>query len=494
MRSKPFSINADPEFFFRSPSHNKALGTIEYGVSQRKGLVVVIGEAGLGKTVLLQAFIRDHHSAGLKILGLPNSEACPGEQIKALCREVSSPVQPAGAGSSFRQLQRALTREYEEGKTVVLLVDDAQDLPDEALQHIHMLSNLEVRSEKLLQIVLVGTPQLWRVLERPELRQIRQRITMVVTLAPLNSEESRSYIQFRLEKAGMRDRTLFTESALKYIARLAGGIPRKINILCHNALKMGHVQAQKPVTKKIVKEMAKDLGCSNKTISKPWGLPALTGALVLAGFLFLAAHYRSLGQKVETLLTSLSGPSSAGPVVIGRVYEEGISEAVTLAPPSRPAVAKGRPGLIPADSSLETPNPLPPFLENEIVQSDARTGPKTRPSEKIRLPHKERPPGIPQRAVSKNRASLPLTRVVRGGDHFFRLVLDIYGTSNRVLWDHVRRHNPGIKEINRIRVGDKIVFPDWKALADFKEKTRERTMVPPVREQGEMPEAGENRS
>jgi general secretion pathway protein A len=489
MRSKPFSIAVDPEVFFRSPSHNKALETIAYGVSQRKGLVVVIGEAGLGKTVLLRTFIRDHRSAGLKILGLPNSEACSAEQIKALFREGSAPVQLEDAGSSFRQLQRALTRDYEEGQRVVLLVDDAQDLPGEALQQIHMLSNLEVRSEKLLQIVLLGRPELWRILERPELRQVRQRIAMVVTLAPLNGEESRSYIQFRLEKAGMRDRSLFTDGALKYIVRLAGGVPRKINILCHQALKMGHGQPQQPVTKKIVKEMAEDLGYSDRTKWKPWGLPSATGALVLVGFLFLGAHYRSLGQKAETLLTSLSGPSSAGPVAVGRVSEEGVSEAVTLVPSSRPAVAKGRPG-----PTLETPNPLPPFLENEIVQSDARTGSKTRSSEKIRWPDEERPQEIPQRSVSRNRASLPLTRVVREGDNFFRLVLDIYGTSNRVLWDHVRQHNPGIKEINRIRVGDKIVFPDWKALADSKEKTRERTAVPPVREQEQMPEASENRS
>ncbi len=495
LERNPFAVAADPEFLFLSPAYKRALETMAAGIAQRQGLVAVIGEAGLGKTLLLRALLRDRHPAKMKAVLLPHRERSPAGLVQALCREMMPSLEPEAPGLSPKQLQRALAREDEQGNTVVLLVDDAQDLADETLHQLHWLSNLETRSGKLLQIVLAGRPEFWELLERHEFRPLKQRVALVARLSPLTGEESRKYVRFRLDKAGLRDRPLFTKGALKGIVQRAAGIPRNINILGAQALKRGLDRRRNPVTGKIVAEAARDLGYAKKTDAWRRGLPAVAGVLVLLGFLTLAADYRVFGQKVETFLLSRPETSLSGSIAVGAVIEEGVSEAVIVAPSRRPALAAGGPFAVPEPRPVrETGGPLPPALENEIIRAAAGIEPQTRLPEKIGKTEEKGDEEIPKKSVSKTRESVPVVRVIREGDNFFRLVLEAYGTSNPALWDYVVRHNPRLKEVHRLRVGEKIVFPQWKARADFEEKAGESIGGPGFREKGEMTKAIDNRS
>jgi type II secretory pathway predicted ATPase ExeA len=377
LQRMPFGIAADPEFLYWSPSHKEALRTIEYGVSQRRGLLVVIGEVGLGKTILLQAFLRDRSPAKIRILSLLNSRVSSTGLIKALCREMSEHFAFDEPDYSFKKLHRALIQEYERGNTVVLLVDDAQNLPKETLQDLHLLSNLEARTEKLLQIILVGRPEFWGNLERHEVRQLKQRVALVVRLSPLTREESREYIQFRLGKAGVGERPLFTKGALKCIGKVAEGIPRKINILCSYALKTGYDQLQKQITRKIVEEVAEELQGSKNITPVRWALPVLVGVPVVLGVLILADNYRFFIPKVQSLFSSPSWPTSSGPIVTGPVIENGVSTAAPVFRPFR------------TEDFIRLPNsPAPDELLGEAVAGSLPQAPKdlSRSLKRDRLP------------------------------------------------------------------------------------------------------------
>src|SRR5579863_4453653 len=229
LAEKPFSITPDPRYLYLSARHADALAHLVYGISEAGGFVQLTGEVGTGKTTIIRSLLsRTPQNAEIALI--LNPRLSPGEFLLSLCEELGM-----GADGSAKELvdllNRYLLRSHAQGRRVVLIVDEAQNLAPEVLEQIRLLTNLETETQKLLQIILIGQPELRRLLAREDLRQLAQRITGRYHLDPLSREETAAYIRHRLRVAGAT-RDVFTRGALYEIYRVSGGIPRLINIVC----------------------------------------------------------------------------------------------------------------------------------------------------------------------------------------------------------------------------------------------------------------------
>jgi general secretion pathway protein A len=237
----PFDITPNPRFLFYSPKHREAYNHLLYGIRERKGFVQLTGEVGAGKTTLCRAMLEqlDGQFATALIL---NPVMSPDELMKAIAIEFGLDVRDLDRLETIEEINKFLLWQVEMGKDSVLIIDEAQDLTDELLEQVRLLSNLELDNRKLLQIVLMGQPELRDRLNNPRLKQLRQRITVRYHLMPLNRCEVNQYIQHRLEVSGAKGAPYFTQPALWRVHRYSGGIPRLVNAVCDKALLAGYVQ------------------------------------------------------------------------------------------------------------------------------------------------------------------------------------------------------------------------------------------------------------
>jgi general secretion pathway protein A len=268
LHKEPFHITPDPEFLYLSESHKQALGSLIYGIDKKKGFVAITGGVGVGKTMIVRSYLEQTRESGLKAVYVFNPNLSFKGLLKFMYQELGLTMPRSGdpVDLVFR-LYVGIVKEFKEGNTVALIVDEAQNMPIETLENLRMLSNLETIKEKLIQIVLVGQPEFDRILDRPELKQLQQRISVRTSIAPLSRKESEAYIQHRLATAGLMDTPVFDDGALKLIIREAQGIPRTINILCDSALVTGCGYEKKPVTRAIVKEVIADFQGTKKSES-----------------------------------------------------------------------------------------------------------------------------------------------------------------------------------------------------------------------------------
>jgi len=255
LKKAPFHITPDPEFLFLSPSHKAALGALVYGIEERQGFVALLGEVGLGKTTILRSYLERVDQAQLKPIYLLHANLAFRDLLNTLCQEFGLEVTPEPVAETVNRLHQVLIEEYKQGRNVALLVDEAQHMPIETLEHLRMLSNLETSTQKLLQIILVGQPEFEAKLNDPTLRQLKQRLVIRATIAPLTAEESRDYILYRLAKVSTVDEPIFTRGALQAIIKQAQGTPRVLNILCTNALIQGFGYGQRRISAAIAKDV-----------------------------------------------------------------------------------------------------------------------------------------------------------------------------------------------------------------------------------------------
>ncbi len=314
LQAKPFHTTPDPYFLYLSSSHKQALGSIIYGVKEKKGFIAVTGEVGLGKTTILRSFLAQGDQASQRIIYLFNPNLSFASVLKKLLRELGHDPIEGGDAEVVDQLHMVLIDEYYKSKTVVLLIDDAQNMPVATLENLRMLSNLETSEDKLIQIVLLGQPELDSLLDRYELRQIRQRIALRATIRPLSLKESHQYIRHRLNKAGGEGKAIFTKGALKRIIRAANGIPRRLNILCDNALVTALGYQKNPVTDRIAKEVVNDL--TGKSSHALWKLiPLAAGVLILV-----------LGLIALLPFTHSNFPQTPSFQKIGYLFDQGVDQ------------------------------------------------------------------------------------------------------------------------------------------------------------------------
>jgi len=256
-REAPFNITPDPRFLFFSDRHREAYNHILFGLRERKGFIQITGEVGAGKTTVCRALLEDLGPQYRTALIL--NPCLTGDQ---LLRSILIELGLEGSDDRVIGLQRLnqyLLDQLAEGNDVVLLIDEAQDLSHDLLEQIRLLSNLETDQRKLLQIVLLGQPELREKLDDPGLRQLRQRITVRYHLAPLSRQEMEHYIQHRLQVVGANGRPSFSRWALGSIYRYSGGVPRLVNAVCDKALLCGYVEGDDHLTRRHVRRAVREL-------------------------------------------------------------------------------------------------------------------------------------------------------------------------------------------------------------------------------------------
>lgn len=260
LEREPFHITPDPDFLFPSPSHKEAFATVMYGVQQQKGFVVVTGEVGTGKTTVLRAYLQKLKDTDIQPIYVFDPHLEFEELLEAILAELGA---PSDAGhtqfSRLQWLRHYLIDAYSNGRSVVLIIDEAQNMPVETMEKLRVLTNLETTKDKLLQVLLVGQPELEEKLGLHQLRQLNQRVAVRATLRPLGDEESTDYIKHRVRQAGGVPETIFTPAALKSIVRHAKGNPRVLNITCDNVLAAALGAQQSPITPGLVREVLRDL-------------------------------------------------------------------------------------------------------------------------------------------------------------------------------------------------------------------------------------------
>ncbi len=255
----PFNVTPDPKYLFFSEQHREALNHLLFGVRERKGFIQLTGEVGAGKTTTCRAFFNelDHQRFITALILNPVLEA--GELLRAILRELRVAQVSKDHLENYEQLNVFLLERVREGKEVVLVIDEAQNLSSELLEQVRLLSNLETDDRKLIQIVLMGQPELRRKLEDEALRQLRQRITVRYHLGALTRDETRRYLEHRMNIAGSRGIPSFDAGAVKAIHKHSGGIPRMINAIADKALLAGFVFKTETITRGLVRLAVKEL-------------------------------------------------------------------------------------------------------------------------------------------------------------------------------------------------------------------------------------------
>lgn len=258
LREPPFNVTPDPKFLYLNARYREAIASLNYGITQRKGFITLIGEAGTGKTTLLNKLLEELDTK-TKSVFIFNTNVTFEEILEYMFAEFALPVHNGKKLYMLQRLNSFLLEELRGGGNVALLIDEAQDLEFSVLEDLRLLSNLETAKEKILQIVLSGQPELGQKLSNPILRQLRQRIGINCRLLPLSRDEITEYVQYRLQAAGCPDLKLFSREAEEQIYHFSRGIPRLVNVVCDNALVIGYALGKKRIGADVITEAAADL-------------------------------------------------------------------------------------------------------------------------------------------------------------------------------------------------------------------------------------------
>lgn len=257
LTEKPFNTTPDSKFFFPSAKHTEALSSLLYAITERRGFVVITGEIGAGKTTVTRTLL-NKLDAATRVALITNTHLTPKELIVQILEELEIEYKPGGKQKLLSQLNAYLVRQLANDVNVVIIIDEAQNLAPKVLEEVRMLSNLETEKEKLVQIILIGQPQLKEKLNDPKLEQFKQRIALYYHLAPLSRQETDEYIRHRIKLAGAQQNDVFTSDAIDMLYSHSRGVPRIINLLCDSALLSGYIYDSKQVTEKIIYEVVKE--------------------------------------------------------------------------------------------------------------------------------------------------------------------------------------------------------------------------------------------
>jgi general secretion pathway protein A len=422
LSAEPFRVTPDPGFLFLTDQHKEALAAIIYGIAKRKGFVCITGEVGVGKTTILRSYLDSVDEPGLRFVYVYN----PNVSFQMLLRHIFKEIGLAHEGDDLpamvEALQAWLIAAHERRETLVLLVDEAQNMPIGTLESLRMLSNLETPTEKLVQIVLVGQPELDALLAERQLRQVESRIAVRTRLGPLSTSDSEAYIKHRLRCVALDAQPAFSAGAIRLIARAAHGIPRRINVICDNALMTGFGHKARPVNERIVREVMKDIGSRDRNTALPFW--------------------------IEALRHSVPWPRLAmGAGVVGVAM--GLLWAVPEETPAPTQVAR-----LPAIEVPPPPPPPVPTIKEPLVIREPEAQPVSQPAPPM--------PPLIEAPAPASLASHKL-RIVSPGDTLTQLATQVYGRVDRAAMEWVKHHNPAITDIDRLQVGQLIEFPPLPA-------------------------------
>jgi general secretion pathway protein A len=453
LRESPFALTPDPRYLFLSEAHKEALASAVYGVQERKGFVLILGEVGTGKTTLIRHLL-GRFGPNIRSVFVFNPAVSFPELLQLMLRDLELPCGSSRRVEMIDTLNDYLLKEAAAGRYVVVIIDEAQHLSPAVLEEVRMLSNLETARGKLIQILLVGQPELGDKLSRPELRQLRQRISLVAELKPLSYPDTVQYVKHRLEVAGMSDPTIFSDRALKIIHRASGGIPRLINVLCDKALVLSYGEGSRRIKGRLIKEVLKDwrpferpsaVSLRARAVSRhrargraPAGKIAAAVAIGIVGaaLLVLLAGQRDgalFGRIWHGLL-----PAGATGTVVGSAEPSKAS----LTPPTAALSPEGASGAsLPSRSDLQpagTQVSLPGSSSGALAATPVAAMPSAAGSERSR------------------------EVVIASRDVFSEVVNRNYGRSDLMALDFVKAANPQLASIDRLRVGQRLRLPPFE--------------------------------
>jgi type II secretory pathway predicted ATPase ExeA len=522
LAKEPFHITPDPEFLYLSPSHKEALGALMYGTDKRKGFVAVTGEVGTGKTTIIRSYLEQIDKKKVKPIYIFNANVSFEELLKTILEELDISNGGDNAYAMVHRLHMALIEEYKKDFNIVLIIDEAQNMPIGTLENLRMLSNLETSKDKLIQIVMVGQPEFREKLESRELRQLKQRVAFRAEIFPLDKKDSLAYIKHRLELVQLSEDKLFTRVALSRIVDYAKGSPRVLNILCDNALIAGYGYQVKPISARIIKQVITDYE-GKKRCNLLWFLkPAAVFCLAAGAFYMAFVHYQvpPLPHWVENIIwqtesvESNVGTQSATNNIknvepdnsVALPDEYNIDHASgTLALPNKKlsdatkeieviapiksvipdsATDEYKVGLV--DKVKSTTNeqvvqdssvpqqatqvvvvipeamltPPPP-----AVESMERDDPFVEEIETINaavkylLSDKPKQPEIIDEIAEITYGAYPVKRRVKPGDYLSKMCVEVYGVTSYRIIGLIKQHNTQIQDANKIIEGDLIYFP-----------------------------------
>jgi general secretion pathway protein A len=305
LKENPFNVNPDPRFLYLTNQIEETLTGLMYGIQTRKGFVTLTGEVGTGKTTLINRLLDWLRHRRARTAFLFNSRMNTNQLFDFILAEFDIVCDSKSKSQQLMKLNHWLLERYRNGETVVLIIDEAQNLTFPVLEEIRLLTNLETSTEKLLQIVLSGQPELEEKLKLPELRQLRQRIMLRCRTKPLTNEETSAYILERLRTAGADGRTIFSPKALEAVHLYSLGIPRVVNLLCEHALVNAFVDNQSPIGPKIVEDVAREFQLDEVEPIAPVG-----GSRAEADVFNSEAFIQNLGEALSRFRISPSAPQT----------------------------------------------------------------------------------------------------------------------------------------------------------------------------------------
>jgi len=438
LTERPFNVTPDPRFFFATAGSQEAWATVRYGVTARKGFVVLTGEVGTGKTTLLRRLLTDL-DPGVATVFLHNTALDFDDLLTMLCDELELEPESDTRLGRVGALNRTLIAQLARGGTTAVLVDEAQNLSTETLESLRLLSNLETDREKLLQLVLCGQPELDAALDRPVLRQLKQRIAVRVRLDRLRDSEVGPFIAHRLAVAGCR-RRVFTRDAIATVTRCSDGVPRLINHLCDATLLLAYADGRDIVSSDNVREAARDLGLAHgadaaapvgpaavaaASRSRSWRLGPISlagGAVAIAAAGVLVLMHADGAPTLARLTTTLTA------------HGRQMLFALAAAMPRVPLAASSAP-VMPVPPSSETPSSAPAPWMPVAGTSD------TEAAEARALPDPQRVVDIPR------------------GSTVGAIVAGYYASDPLLGFALLKDANPGLDNVDRVIAGERLIVP-----------------------------------
>src|SRR5437016_658475 len=306
LRESPFNVSPDPRYLFLTKQIEETLTALMYGIQTRKGILTLTGEVGTGKTTLINRVLDWLNQRAAKTAFLFNSRMNSSQLFDFVLAEFDIPCELRSKSQQLMKLNHWLLERYRAGETAVLILDEAQNLTFPVLEEIRLLTNLETSTEKLLQIVLSGQPELEEKLKLPQLRQLRQRIMLRCKTGPLSREQTHDYIAERLRIAGASGELIFSPKAVETVHLYSLGIPRVINLLCEHSLINAYLEQERPISARIVEDVAHEFQLDEVEPTAPAGSTRIDANLYTS-----EAFIQNLGEALSRfrLNPSVTQPS-----------------------------------------------------------------------------------------------------------------------------------------------------------------------------------------
>jgi type II secretory pathway predicted ATPase ExeA len=459
MREEPFGVSPDPRFLYLGESHREALSSLLYGIQADRGFMMLVAQPGSGKTTLIFKLIEQLKPDARTVL-LFQTQCNSRELMQYLLNELGVDIDGMETVAMHRKLNQILTQERLAGRRFILIVDEAQNLDSGVLETIRLLSNLETSHSKLLQILLVGQPQLARTLASPSLEQLQQRISLFARLDPFGPDDIALYIAHRLQVAGYRGGDIFTAGALEILRQGSQGIPRNINRLCFSALSLGHAMGRRRIDSDMMREVVADHAFESSEgthARQPVTQVPQTGRTTLKTNAPVIIH-PAAGDRLSKWGAAITGVAATIAIAAGIfAYSHGrMSRSLPAGSHASVPPRHASTLAIPAVQAQTTSLPSSPSEKTEDVPAVTEVPPPT-PTALEASSHE---------GAASATESEPTAVRVRPGETLQQIALRTLGQDDSKLIKLIQQLNPRIKDPNHIEINQEILLPQVSNATD----------------------------